>query len=56
MTILNTTRRYPRTASEAFRGADYAGPITTPTGRVIAFPSFVPPRKTFLQRLKEILK
>jgi hypothetical protein len=31
------TRRYPRSAAEAFRGADWAGSITTPSGRVIGY-------------------
>lgn len=31
------TRRYPRTLAEAFKGADYAGAITTPRNHVIGY-------------------
>jgi hypothetical protein len=35
--VNNTVKRHPRTTSEAFRGADWAGSITTPSGRVIGY-------------------
>jgi hypothetical protein len=37
------TRRYPRTLAEAFKGADYAGAITTPRNHVIGWIGLPPP-------------
>jgi hypothetical protein len=33
----DTTRRYPRTLDEAFKGASYAGSIHTPDRRIVGF-------------------
>jgi hypothetical protein len=39
------TRRYPRrTLAEAFKGADYAGAITTPRNHVIGYHGAMKPK------------
>ena len=40
-----TTRRYPRTLDDAFKGARYAGPIETPNGHIIGYGGAMRPRK-----------
>jgi hypothetical protein len=34
---VTTVKRYARTLDEAFKGPTYAGPITTPRGRVVGY-------------------
>ena len=40
-----TTRRFPRTLGEAFKGADYASSIETPRHHIIGFGGHMRPRK-----------